>query len=89
MGAGDVVGAWREKPPLWLLEWLPNLPVAQLAIEIGAKGSVETLRPRPGAKAEAEWRAWRWISRGMEKAILVEAVGDGAEAVVLAKEEKK
>jgi hypothetical protein len=88
MGAGDVVGAWREKPPLWLLEWLPNLPAAQLAIEIGASGSVETLRPRPGARVEAEWRARRWITRGMEKIILVEAIADGAEAVVLVKEQK-
>ena len=89
MGPGDMVGAWREKPPLWLLEWLPNLPAAQLAIEIGAKGSVETLRPRPGARAEAESRARRWMKRGMEKIILVEASGDGAEAAVLAKEDKK
>ena len=88
MKAGDVVGAWREKPPLWLLEWLPNLPAAQLAIEIGAKGSVETLRPRTGARAEAEWRARRWMTRGMERIILVEVIGDRAEAVVLAKEGK-
>jgi len=88
MKAGDVVGAWREKPPLWLLEWLPNLPAAQLAIEIGAKGSVETLRPRTGARSEAEWRARRWMTRGMERIILVEVIGDGAEAVVLAKEGK-
>jgi hypothetical protein len=89
MKAGDVVGAWREKPPLWLLEWLPNLPAAQLAIEIGAKGSVETLRPRPGARVEAESRAQRWMTRGMEKIILVEAIGGGAEAVVFAKEGEK
>jgi hypothetical protein len=88
MKAGDVVGAWREKPPLWLLEWLPNLPAAQLAIEIGAKGSVETLRPRTGARSEAEWRARRWMTRGMERIILVEVIGGGAEAVVLAKEGK-
>ena len=88
MTAGDVAGEWRVKQPLWLLECLPNLPAAQLAVEIGAKGPVETLRPRPSAGEEARQRVQRWLARGIERVLIVEATAGGAKAVVWCAEEK-
>ena len=85
----EVVALWRKKTPLWLLEGLPNLPMAQLAAEIGAKGSVETMRSRAGAGAEVRERAVSWLARGMERVVGVEGTMAGGVAVVWAMEGEK
>ena len=82
VGAGEVAEGWRAKSPLWLLERLPNLPFAQLAIEIGAKGPVETLQQRRGAEQEVARRIQRWGSRGVKWVVTVRMTESGAEAEV-------
>jgi hypothetical protein len=82
MEAKDVAERWREKPPLWLLQELPNLPTAQLAVEIGARGPVETVRGRKGVRENVEKRIRRWGMRGMEWVVLVRLTQKGAEAEV-------
>jgi hypothetical protein len=82
VSAKEVVEKWREKSPLWLLEVLPNLPVAQLAVEIGARGPVETLRERDGVEGDAERRIQRWGRRGVEWVVSVQATSTGAKAEV-------
>jgi len=80
--AREVVEKWREKSPLWLLEGLPNLPVAQLAVEIGARGPVETLRERDGVEGNVEKRIQRWGRRGLEWVVSVRSTSTGAKAEV-------
>jgi hypothetical protein len=89
MEAKDVAERWREKPPLWLLQELPNLPVAQLAVEIGARGPVETVRERKGVREDVEKRIRRWGMRGMEWVVLVRLTQKGAEAEVWGWEKEK
>ena len=82
VSAKEVVEKWREKSPLWLLEVLPNLPVAQLAVEIGAQGPVETLRDRDGVEGDVEKRIQRWGRRGVEWVVSVRLTSTGAKAEV-------
>ena len=69
---------WRSRPPLWLLECLPNLPAAQLAIEVGVKGPVESRRGRAEDTAAIERTLERWKGRGVRLALVVRL--DGGEA---------
>ena len=78
----EVVEKWREKSPLWLLEVLPNLPIAQLAVEIGARGPVETLRERDGVEGDVERRIQRWGRRGVDWVVSVRLTSTGAKAEV-------
>ena len=80
--AREVVEKWRDKSPLWLLEVLPNLPAAQLAVEIGARGPVETLRERDGVDGDVEGRIQRWERRGVEWVVSVRSTSMGAKAEV-------
>jgi len=80
--AREVVEKWREKSPLWLLEVLPNLPLAQLAVEIGARGPVETLRERDRVEGDVEKRIQRWGRRGVEWVVSVRLTSVGAKAEV-------
>ena len=82
VSAKEVVEKWREKSPLWLLEVLPNLPVAQLAVEIGAQGPVETLRERDRVEGDVEKRIQRWGRRGVEWVVSVRLTSTGAKAEV-------
>ena len=82
VSAKEVVEKWRGKSPLWLLEVLPNLPVAQLAVEIGARGPVETLRERDGVDGDVERRIQRWGRRGLEWVVSVRLMSTGAKAEV-------
>ena len=82
VSAKEVVEKWREKSPLWLLEVLPNLPVAQLAVEIGARGPVETLRERDGVEGDVERRIQRWGRRGVDWVVSVRLTSTGAKAEV-------
>ena len=78
----EVVEKWREKSPLWLLEGLPNSPIAQLAVEIGARGPVETLRERDGIEEDVEKRIQRWGKRGVKWVVSVQLTSTGAKAEV-------
>jgi hypothetical protein len=82
VAAREVVEKWRDKSPLWLLEVLPNLPVAQLAVEIGARGPVETLRERDGVIGDVERRIQRWGRRGVKWVVSVRLTSAGAKAEV-------
>jgi len=81
----EIAGEWRSRPPLWLLECLPNLPAAQLAIEIGAKGPVESRRGRPEDDPMAERILRRWQRRGVLKVLLVRLTAATARAEVWAR----
>lgn len=78
----DIAALWRSKPPLWLLECLPNLPAAQLAIEIGAKGPVESGRGRLDGEEMVERTLRRWLRRGMRLVLVVRSAGEAAKAEV-------
>ena len=80
--AMDVAKEWRSKPPLWLLECLPNLPAAQLAIEVGVKGPVESRRGRAGDAAAIQRTFERWKRRGVRQALVVRLNGQEAQAEV-------
>ena len=67
-----IARSWKEHPPLWLLGCLPNLPVAQLAIEVGAKGPVETIRTKPGCQIEAIDRIRDWLAGRVDRVLWVE-----------------
>ena len=77
---GDVAREWRSRPPLWLLECLPNLPAAQLAIEVGVKGPVESRRGRAEDTAAIERTLERWKGRGVRLALVVSLDGEEARA---------
>lgn len=68
----EIARSWKEYPPLWLLGCLPNLPMAQLAIEIGAKGPVETIRARPESRKEAIERIRVWLADRVDRVLWVE-----------------
>jgi hypothetical protein len=89
MEAKVVAERWREKPPLWLLQELPNLPTAQLAAEIGARGPVETVRERKGVRENVEKRIRRWGVRGMDWVVSVRFTETGAAAEVWGREKEK
>ena len=89
VSAKGVVEKWRDKSPLWLLEVLPNLPVAQLAVEIGARGPIETLRERDGIEVDVEKRIQRWGKRGVKWVVSVRLTSTGAKAEVWGWEGKK
>ena len=89
MEAKDVAERWREKPPLWLLEELPNLPAAQLAVEIGARGPVETVRARKGVREDVDKRIRRWGMRGVDWVVLVRVTETGATSEVWGWEKEK
>jgi len=80
----EIAALWRSKPPLWLLECLPNLPAAQLAIEIGAKGPVESQRGREGEEETVRRTLERWQRRGVRTVLVVRSVGEMAKADVWA-----
>ena len=83
-GPAEIAARWRSKPPLWLLECLPNLPAAQLAIEIGAKGPVESLRGRSDDEKMVERTLRRWKRRGVQTVLMVRSAGETAKAEVWA-----
>jgi len=85
--AGEIAENWKEQPPLWLLGCLPNLPVAQLAIEIGAKGPVETIRAKSGARIQAMDRIRLWLGSRVDRVLWIEDSGGQAVAEVWQKEE--
>ena len=89
MSPKDVAENWRERSPLWLLEKLPNLAAAQLAVEIGARGPVETVREKKGVREDVERRIQRWGRRGVEWAVLICITEKGAAAEVWGLENKK
>ena len=78
----EIAALWRSKPPLWLLECLPNLPAAQLAIEIGAKGPVESRRSRADDEETVRRTLERWQRRGVRAVLVVRAAGEMAKAEV-------
>jgi len=78
----DVAKDWRSKPPLWLLECLPNLLAAQLAIEIGVKGPVESRRGRADDATAIQRTLKRWKERGVRQALVVRLKGEEARAEV-------
>ncbi len=80
----EIAGLWRSKPPLWLLECLPNLPAAQLAIEIGAKGPVESRRGRSEKEETVERTLRGWQRRGVRTVLVVRSAGETAKAEVWA-----
>jgi 3-oxoacyl-(acyl-carrier-protein) synthase len=62
-------GAWmrlleKELPPLWLLERLPNMPAAHLAIQFQACGPCHTNATARAAGLQAIALAARWIASG-------------------------
>jgi len=79
---GDVANDWRSKPPLWLLECLPNLPAAQLAIETGVRGPVESRRSRVDDATAIQRIFKRWKGRGVRRALVVRLEGEEARAEV-------
>ncbi|NBS06585.1 MAG: hypothetical protein EBQ51_06695 [Verrucomicrobia bacterium] len=87
--AREVVEQWRKRSPLWLLEVLPNLPAAQLAAEIGARGPVETVREREGVKEDVRRRIQRWGRRGVKWVVVVCSTSTGAQAEVWGWEAEK
>jgi len=80
----EIAALWRSKPPLWLLECLPNLPAAQLAIEIGAKGPVESRRGRADDEEMVRRTLERWQRRGVQTVLVVRSAGETANAEVWA-----
>jgi len=80
----EIAALWRSKPPLWLLECLPNLPAAQLAIEIGAKGPVESRRGRAEGEEMVRRTLSRWQRRGVQTVLVVKLAGETAKAEVWA-----
>lgn len=80
----EIAALWRSKPPLWLLECLPNLPAAQLAIEIGAKGPVESRRSRADDEETVRRTLERWQRRGVRTVLVVRSTGETAKAEVWA-----
>lgn len=80
--SAEIAALWRSKPPLWLLECLPNLPAAQLAIEIGAKGPVESRRGRSDNDEVVESVLRRWQRRGVQTGLTVKSAGETARAEV-------
>ena len=81
---GDVAREWRSRPPLWLLECLPNLPAAQLAIEVGVKGPVESRRGRTDDEEMVRRSLSRWQRRGLQTVLVVKLAGETAKAEVWA-----
>ena len=81
----EIAQEWRGKTPLWLLECLPNLPAAQLAIEITARGPVESRRGRPGDDRAAFSLMERWIQRGIRYVLWVRCRGEKATAEIWSK----
>ena len=78
----EIAALWRAKPPLWLLECLPNLPAAQLAIETGAKGPVESRRGRAEDEQMIARTLRHWQRRGVRKVLVVRAAGETAKAEI-------
>lgn len=78
----EIAALWRSKPPLWLLECLPNLPAAQLAIEIGAKGPVESRRSRADDEETVRRTLERWQRRGLRAVLVVRSAGEMAKGEV-------
>jgi len=83
---GEITKNWKEQPPLWLLSCLPNLPVAQLAIEVGAKGPVETIRFKSGSQIEAMDRIRVWLAKRVDHVLCVEESSGQALASVWQRE---
>jgi len=83
---GEIADNWKEQPPLWLLGCLPNLPVAQLAIQVGAKGPVETIRAKSGFQAETMDRIRVWLGDKVDRVLWVQDLGDEASAEVWQRE---
>ena len=78
----EIAALWRSKPPLWLLECLPNLPAAQLAMEIGAKGPVESRRARADDEETVRRTLERWQRRGVRAVLVMRSAGEMAKAEV-------
>jgi hypothetical protein len=68
-----------------LLECLPNLPAAQLAIEIAARGPVESRRGRSGEEGAIFPIMERWIQRGIRRVVWVRCQGEKATAEIWSK----
>lgn len=85
--AAEIARNWKGQPPLWLLGFLPNLPVAQLAIEIGAQGPVETIRAKPESRKEAMERIRVWLAGQVNLVLWVEDAEGRALASVWQREE--
>jgi len=84
---GTIARSWKEHPPLWLLGCLPNLPVAQLAIEVGAQGPVETIQTKLGFRIEAMDRIRVWLADRADLVLWVEDADGRALASVWQKGE--
>jgi 3-oxoacyl-(acyl-carrier-protein) synthase len=66
-------------PPLWMLEWLPNMPAAHLALQLGAGGPTHTFAaPESALWDEALELARSWLASGEADCVLAASAGAGA-----------
>lgn len=66
-------------PPLWMLEWLPNMPASQAALQTGASGPCHTLAETsgPSGSTSAFTLARQWITAGEADVVLAAACTGG------------
>lgn len=66
-------------PPLWMLEWLPNMPAAHLALQLGAGGPAHTFAaPESTLWDEALALARGWLEAGEADCVLAATDSPGA-----------
>ena len=85
-GPAEIAKSWRKQPPLWLLGCLPNVPVAQLAIEVGARGPVETIRAGEEGRSRGMERVRFWLKGRVDRVLWVESFPGKAWASVWQRE---
>lgn len=57
----------RNLPPLWMLTYLPNMAAAHTAIQLGARGPVQTCACTAGGMAQALTQAFIWLESGQAR----------------------
>jgi len=85
LGQESWTGTAADLPPLWMLTWLPNMPAAHLALQLGAGGPAHTFSCSSGQLwDEALTLSREWLEAGEADRVLAAIAGrDGVRAAVI------
>lgn len=85
LGREAWTGDAASLPPLWMLTWLPNMPAAHIALQLGAGGPVHTFSISSGQLwQEALVLSREWLTAGEADCVLAAVAGrDALRAAVL------
>lgn len=74
---------WRQLPPLWILNHLPNTTASHLAIQFGLRGPVQTVPGPTVLNHHPLQTAADWLETGQARLVLAVQISSPASAMAI------